>query len=319
MDVHQQQLDLQQLPQLVLQLQQQLQGLQQQVQQHSNILRRLDALEEENNSLKKENRDKDLVIEQLRGHVQQSRGLGNSSAPGGSQDSQTQASNKPDTTQSSYIGAANKDKNATPPASKPVHSQKRLLALGRTFKTIDSKGPQGFEYIYIGRSGKIARTEVRSKFRKAGVDNGRILDICFPASGVIGILMHIQYVPIFCDIMAKLEADIIRDFDPLDPANIADPKYDSLSPADREDLIHEFVEIRATQTLSFLRPLNVSSVGKYFESLGWINSEVLAESVADAMERLAKAEPKKAAFLSKRRIATSTGGGSGNSDSAMDE
>jgi len=69
MDVQHQQLDLQQLPQLFLQLQQQLQGLQQQVQQHSNILSRLDALEEENNSLKKDNRAKDLVIAQLQGHV----------------------------------------------------------------------------------------------------------------------------------------------------------------------------------------------------------------------------------------------------------
>lgn len=318
MDVQHQQLDLQQLPQLFLQLQQQLQGLQQQVQQHSNILSRLDALEEENNSLKKDNRAKDLVIAHLQGHVK-SRDGNNSSATGGSQDSQIKASNNPATTQSSYIGAANKGKNATPPASKPVQSQKRLLALGRTFKTLDSKGPQGFEYIYIGRSGKIARTEVRSKFRKAGVDNGRILDICFPASGVIGVLMHIQYVPIFCDLMAKLEADVIKDFDSLDPANIADPKYDCLSSTDREDLIQEFVEARAIQTLSFLRPLNVSSVGKYFESLGWINAEILAESVADAMKRLAKAEPKKAAFLSRRRIATSNGSNSGNSDSDMDE
>lgn len=318
MDVQHQQLDLQQLPQLFIQLQQQLNSLQQQVQQHSNILRRLDALEEENTALKKANRDKDLVIEQLRGHVQ-SHDQNFSGATGGSQDSQTKASNKPDTTQSSYIGAANKGKNATPAATKPAQSQKRLLALGRTFKTTDSKGPQGYEYIYIGRSGKIARAEVRSKFRKAGVDNGRILDICFPASGVIGVLLHIQYVPVFCDLMAKIEADIIRDFDPLDPANIADPKYDSLSSSAREDLIHEFVEIRAVQTLSFLRPLNVSSVGKYFEGLGWINSEILAESVADAMERFAKAEPAKAAYLSKRRNTAPKGGASGNSDSDMDE
>ncbi|KAI8635812.1 hypothetical protein BD408DRAFT_322969, partial [Parasitella parasitica] len=141
-------------------------------------------------------------------------------------------------------------------------------------------GPQGYQYVYIGRSGKIQRSEIRSAFRKVGVDTGRVLDICFPASGVIGILLHVQYVDTFLACMKKCEAETIEQFEPLDPKHIADPQYDSLDSEERESLIYEFTNTRALQTLSFLRPLNVSGVGKYFVSAGWISQEELDSAVS---------------------------------------
>jgi len=57
--------------------------------------------------------------------------------------------------------------------------------------------------------------------------------------------------------------------------------------------------------LAFLRPLNVSGVGKYFVAEGWIYEEDLSQSVADAMARFAEKEPKKAGFLFKSRKTSS--------------
>ena len=56
------------------------------------------------------------------------------------------------------------------------------------------------------------------------------------------------------------------------------------------------------QTLSFLRPLNVSGVGKYFVQKGWICDDSLSHAVADALERFADKEPKKAKFLFRRKL-----------------
>ncbi|KAK4521575.1 Splicing factor 3B subunit 5 [Mucor velutinosus] len=192
---------------------------------------------------------------------------------------------------------------------------KKRLAIGRAFTTAARKGPQGYQYVYIGRSKKIARSEVRSLLRKAGVDLGRVLDICFPASDVIGILVHVQYVQDFTALLEACEAEFFFDFDPLDPANIADPKYDSLTLDQRTALIMEFTAARCLQTLAFLRPLNVSGVGKYFVEQGWICDEDLSVSVGDAIQRFAKKEPKRANFLFRRKINAD----SANEDSAMEQ
>ncbi|CEP14518.1 hypothetical protein [Parasitella parasitica] len=114
-------------------------------------------------------------------------------------------------------------------------------------------------------------TEIKKRLAFGpGVDLGRILDICFPASDLVGILRHVQYVTEITDRMKVCLADVIPSFDPLDPKNITDPKYDSLSTVEREDLSTEFVNTRCGQTLTFLRPLNVSGVGHYFAQQGWI-------------------------------------------------
>lgn len=287
--------DINQLPQLLQQLQQQITGLQEQVHQYDSILLRMDKLEQENNTLKKDLQNKDLVIEKLQGQLtSHPMNTTNPSLEGGIEVSQ-QATYKPKDTMSKYVNVAKSSAHLPDPA----RSAKKRVAAGRLFKSAAAKGPQGYQYVYIGRSGKIERSEIRSTFRKVGVDTGRILDICFPASGVIGILLHTQYVDNFLDLMKKCEAEIIEGFDPLDPKHIADPKYESLSALERESLIYEFTNTRALQTLSFLRPLNVSGVGKYFLSAGWICDEELSLAVSEAVARFAEKEPKKAKFLFK--------------------
>lgn len=203
---------------------------------------------------------------------------------------------KSNVTESTYSTAAKKGAHLPDPTIKA----KERLALGRIFQTAASKGPQGYQYVYIGRSEKLQRSEIRSTLRKAGVDLGRVLDICFPASEVIGILLHIQYVTEFTDLMKACQSDIVTGFDALDPKHIGDPRYADLTGNAREELIYEFTNTRCLQTLSFLRPLNVSGVGKYFVTEGWICEEDLNVAVADAMPRFAK----KAQFLFRRRKTT---------------
>ncbi|KAF1801320.1 hypothetical protein FB192DRAFT_1255955, partial [Mucor lusitanicus] len=169
-------------------------------------------------------------------------------------------------------------KIATAAAHKPdpKKKEKKRLAAGRAFTTAKSKGAQGFQYVYIGRSRKIQRSEVRKHLTNANIDVDRILDICFPASHVIGILLHVQYVQEFTELLNKAKGKVFTDFDPLDPENVADPEYKSLPVEQRQDMIAQYTEACCLQTLSYIRPLNVSGVGKYFVEKGWICDDGLS-------------------------------------------
>ncbi|KAK4521695.1 Mitochondrial import inner membrane translocase subunit Tim9 [Mucor velutinosus] len=291
--------DMNQVTVIMQQLQQQLASLSERVNQHDGILARLDALEKENQALKKILHDKDLVIEKLQATSQDSV---TSTPIKGASGSTTSATATTDSGTISYSTIAKKAAHRPD----PTKATKRKLAAGRLFKTSATKGPQGYQYVYIGRSGKILRSEIRRTLKAIGVDTSRILDINFPASEAIGILLHTQYVAEFLALLRASESEILEDFDPLNPANIADPKYDAYSEHDRMDLIAEMVNARSVDALSHIRPLNVSSVGRWFLDLGWIGQAELDEAVAGAMDRLKEKDPKKAAFLFKRRRDTST-------------
>ncbi|KAL7308739.1 hypothetical protein PS15m_011908 [Mucor circinelloides] len=300
MDLHLNNMDISQIATVLQQFQQQLTAVQEKVQHHDNLLARLDMLEKENEDLKKNLLDRDLVIKNLQSQLSVTGTTTPTPAPAKTAGiSITTPDNT--VTAPSYASAAKKGKSRPDPAT----ATKRRLAAGRLFQTPASKGPQGYQYVYLGRSKKIQRFEVRSALRKSGVDLGRVLDICFSASEVIGILLHVQYVQEFTERMKACEAELVLNFDPLDPKHIADPKYADLSTTKREELIYEFTNARCLQTLAFLRPLNVSGVGKYVVTEGWICEEDLSQSVADAMACFAEKEPKKAGFLFKSRKTSS--------------
>lgn len=305
-------MDFNQLPLVLNQLQQQLTALTDKVNKHDDILARLDALEKENQDLKQQLQAKDLVIKKLQGA---GTGHTNSSGPArpqGEQDTRSKDTTSSQDTAKSFAKIATAAAHRPDPSIESKKQMKRRIAASRMFKAAATKGPQGYQYVYIGRSRKLLRSEIRSSFKDAGIDVGRILDICFPGSEAIGILLHVQYAEEFIDLVTnKCEAELITDFDPLDPNNIADPKYQDLSLQERHALIYKITETRCLQTLAFLRPLNVSGVGKYFLDQGWIGTEDLSSSVAAAAKRYATKDPKKAKFYFRRKLDTA--------DSASDE
>jgi hypothetical protein len=159
--------------------------------------------------------------------------------------------------------------------AKKVLSAAKLATVARPFVT-NQEGASGFKYVYIGRSRKITRADTRSRFKLVGIDNSRILDINFPAHGVIGVLVHLQYVDKFASIMKKIGADLISDFDPLDPTNLADPKYESYTTEAREDAAFALQHTRCINALLFLqnsKPYQVKPVGYSLVELGFISVE----------------------------------------------
>lgn len=111
-------------------------------------------------------------------------------------------------------------KKKSPP--KKALSPSQLASVACPF--VAPSGPSGFKYVYICRSRKITSAETRSRIKKCGIDISRVLDISFPAHGIIGVLVHCQYASTFVTTMKRVNADLYEDFDPLDPKHIADPQ-----------------------------------------------------------------------------------------------
>ena len=286
--VRSQPVDLQHLQTLVLQLQQQ-------VQHHDGLFKHIESLQEKIFSLEEKNKtltaENERLLSLVNSQVPAPASQASVNTVGSSASSWAAAAAKP-----AVSSPASSSVSAAPAKKARAPSTKKRAAAARAFLSPGAKGPQGFKYVYLGRSRKINRSEVRSRLRRIGVDTGRVLDISFPASGVLGVLMHVQYVEQFTAVMQKAGAELISDFDPLDPVHLADPKFASLSADQRADQLHELVHSRALDTLSFLRPLVVGSVARSFLEWGWIDESDLHAAVSEASARHQAANPNSKSF-----------------------
>ncbi|OAD68803.1 hypothetical protein PHYBLDRAFT_150393 [Phycomyces blakesleeanus NRRL 1555(-)] len=156
-------------------------------------------------------------------------------------------------------------KTPRPPSVRQVAASARMFAI--------PTGPKGYQYVYIPRSRRLTHREVRNSLKTLGVDTGRILDINFPAKDVVGILVHNQYAEKFQTTLTTVAIEILDAFDPLDPKNIADPKYKSLSDSELEEVAAELHSDRCMKALKYLRPHVAVPVGHFFCDQGWISKE----------------------------------------------
>ncbi|OAD68534.1 hypothetical protein PHYBLDRAFT_150124 [Phycomyces blakesleeanus NRRL 1555(-)] len=172
---------------------------------------------------------------------------------------------------STWASKASVSLPAIAPKVPTVPSARRIAASVRMFAL--PSGPSGYEYVYIPRSRRLKHKEVRSSLRTLGVDSSRLLDINFPARGVIGILVHVQYADTFKAKLTTASVEILDAFDPLDPDNVADPKYASLSTHELANTAAMLHHDRCLQALQFLRPHVAIPVGHFFCEEGWISED----------------------------------------------
>ncbi|KAI8384214.1 uncharacterized protein BYT42DRAFT_544144 [Radiomyces spectabilis] len=145
---------------------------------------------------------------------------------------------------------------------------RRQTAIARSFQP--AEGPKGFEYLYLTRSCRMDWPEIRRSLRRLGLDSARILDISFPARSAIGLLMHVQYIPVAKEILAKSKVVPLDSFDPQDPTHLGDPKYSDLLAAHKTSMALDLHRNRCMRTLRFLRPAVAIPVARTFFNAGWI-------------------------------------------------
>lgn len=131
-----------------------------------------------------------------------------------------------------------------------------------------------YAQIHLHRNRRINRRELRKFFSSINVDNGRILDITFPAKETITILIHEDFKDELTQILKNNNIKTDEKFNPLDEKHVADIRFQTLNKEQRSDIAHALQRDRCIRTLQFIRPYLLPSISKYFESQNWINSTI---------------------------------------------
>lgn len=134
---------------------------------------------------------------------------------------------------------------------------------------------QGFQYLHLPIKAKLPLKEMRYNLRKIGLSGGSIIDVQYPTSSVVSILVHNDYVQTALNVFEENKLPIIQDFDPLDPKHLKDPKYKDDTNALKITRLQELQQKRFQQTLAFLRPPVQLAVARDFVRKGWISDIVL--------------------------------------------
>ncbi|KAI7861490.1 hypothetical protein BDF14DRAFT_1887119 [Spinellus fusiger] len=150
--------------------------------------------------------------------------------------------------------------------TRPAPSTRRVESAACAF--IIQEGPKGYTYVYIPRGRCMNRPEARRLLRTLGLETGRILDVCFPAHSVLGLLVHVQYVESLTAVLNKAKVDIYKNFDPLDPKHLADPKYATFNVEQMCIEAARLQENRCMQAIQYMRPHIAFSVAAAFVANG---------------------------------------------------
>ncbi|KAG1440869.1 hypothetical protein G6F56_011738 [Rhizopus delemar] len=164
------------------------------------------------------------------------------------------------------------------PKKKTSPKPRSVESAARAFQ--EPTGPSGFDYVYIPRSRRLTRKEVRTRLQAMKIDPYRVLDITFPARSVVGLLIHAQYKDTLLDRLAKANIRPRLDFDPCDPKYIADPKHEQKTLAERTTIALSAHSNRCLLGLERLRFPVAVAVGKAFVNMGYIGQEELDDLLA---------------------------------------
>lgn len=268
------------------------QELEQRVSYHDGLLRQLEELQAENAHLKKITNEQSEEIATLRAKL----GSVTSSGHSGSVKITKTVPKVGNVAAASAIsemedGNVNTMPSGTEASSwavvaangKPRNKVRRRLAAARGFQPVS--GDQGFEYVYIPRSRRMSYSEARRRLSRLGVDNWRVLDVCFPAHSVAGLLVHLQYKPVLLGLLERAKVPVLTDFDPLDPQHLADPTYATASIDTRLTAIATIVNERCSRTLERLRYPVAVAVSKFFLANALVSDEVVSEVLSSKGDR----------------------------------
>ncbi|KAK4514469.1 uncharacterized protein ATC70_002066 [Mucor velutinosus] len=90
-----------------------------------------------------------------------------------------------------------------------------------------------YRYFHFACKYRKKLAKYRSQLRRLGLDTGRILDIHYPAKGIVALLIHQEYSTDFLATLAKHKLEPITDFDQFAAANLNDPALLTLDDAAR--------------------------------------------------------------------------------------
>lgn len=110
---------------------------------------------------------------------------------------------------------APKKKKISPPTEKMLNWAQRILQ--------PATENTGYTVIYMPSPRRTLHSEIRRALRLLGVAQERVIDIHFPAHGVVGLLIHTSYEKELRELLIQAKLKPKDDFDPTAAITIGDP------------------------------------------------------------------------------------------------
>ncbi|KAI8972972.1 hypothetical protein BDB01DRAFT_699126, partial [Pilobolus umbonatus] len=145
---------------------------------------------------------------------------------------------------------------------------RRRQAIARHFQPPSEY--QGFTYLYMPCRSRNRHNETPKALSKLGLPSSHILDIFYPASGKIGILVYNDYVEDATSTLTKFGISLIADFDPTDSKIVKDPKLQWFSDEDQKSVGENIHRARLLKVLKRLHSPICLAAAKSFVAQAWI-------------------------------------------------
>lgn len=190
----------------------------------------------------------------------------------------------PAPTTSSFASAARKGMRTTQP-SKPkpttrtrkVPTKRQLQVVARIFAPPSENN--GYQYLYLPCRFRESITSVRKKVGMLGLENWRILDVYHPTTRVVALLVHNDYASTATSKLGTAGIKLINDFDPRDPSNLRDIKYQDLSENEKQQKMVQIHTSHLLTALDRMRPTVRPAVARDFIAKQWITTQQYATHI----------------------------------------
>lgn len=148
----------------------------------------------------------------------------------------------------------------------PLPSQ---MAAAGTFSVRSTN--HGYKFLYLPIRRRLPIGQIRSRLRQLNINTRRILNIHYPDRDLVALLIHNDYETELRSLLKKFEIPVQDDYDPLDPSNLRDPKYDDWDEADRTCAARGLFLCRILRALDHLRGPIKRAVANFFANKGYMD------------------------------------------------
>ena len=166
----------------------------------------------------------------------------------------------------SDLGFSPPQKAAKLKASTPLPSQ---MAAAGTFSVRSTN--HGYKFLYLPIRRRLPIGQIRSRLRQLNINTRRILNIHYPDRDLVALLIHNDYETELRSLLKKFEIPVQDDYDPLDPSNLRDPKYDDWDEAERTCAARGLFLCRILRALDHLRGPIKRAVASFFANKGYMD------------------------------------------------
>jgi hypothetical protein len=158
-----------------------------------------------------------------------------------------------------------------PNRTRKTPTKRQLQVAARAF--VPPSNNNGYQYLYLPCRFRESITNVRKKLGMLGLENSRILDAYHPTNRVVAILVHNEYASTATSKMTTAGIKLIDDFDPRDPSNLKDIKYQDLPTADKQAKMVQIHTSHLLTALQRMRPIVRPAVARDFIIKKWITTQ----------------------------------------------